>query len=139
MIKRLAVVDSELCVGCQSCMFACSRRLGSGGLGRSCILARSIGGMSRGFTVIVCRACHEPSCYKVCPTGALQLRAEGGVKLDASKCLGSECQACRAACPYGAIFWDKTADKPAVCVYCGYCADYCLYHVIAVEGVGYEP
>ena len=34
---RLAVLETERCVGCQSCTFACSRRQGEAGLTKSCI------------------------------------------------------------------------------------------------------
>jgi carbon-monoxide dehydrogenase iron sulfur subunit len=71
---RLEIIDTERCVGCQSCMFACTRQQGEGGLNRSCIGVRSLGGMERGFTVVVCRACGDPPCAEVCPTGALILR-----------------------------------------------------------------
>ena len=134
MPKRLAVIDSELCVGCQSCMFACSRRLGFGGLGRSCIQVKSVGGITRGFAVIVCRACQQPSCAKVCPTEALRFREGGGVRLDAEKCLGAGCRLCQQACPFGSVFWDDQTDKPAICFYCGYCPKYCPYGVIAMQG-----
>ena len=76
---RLAVTDAQLCVGCQCCMFACSRRQGIAGLGQSCIQARSAGGMSRGFQVVVCRACPDPPCARACPEGALEPRPGGGV------------------------------------------------------------
>lgn len=36
MPRRLSVIDVDRCVGCQSCMFACARRLGEGGLAGSC-------------------------------------------------------------------------------------------------------
>jgi len=52
---RITIVDAERCVGCQLCMFACVRRGGKGGLLDSSILIRSIGGLERGFRVIVCR------------------------------------------------------------------------------------
>jgi len=134
MAKRLAVIDVDLCVGCQSCMFACSRRYGDAGLANSAILVKSVGGVERGFTVIVCRACKNPPCARVCPVDALNVREAGGVLLDASKCIG--CGFCREACPYGAIFWNEEQNKPVICVYCGYCANYCPYNVIALEDIG---
>lgn len=134
MGKRLAVVDVDLCVGCQSCMFACSRRLGTAGLANSAIHVRSIGGVERGFTVIVCRACNDPPCARVCPVDALTVRKDGGVRLDPGKCIG--CGICREVCPYGAIFWNEERNKPVICIYCGYCESYCPYGVIALEEIG---
>jgi Fe-S-cluster-containing dehydrogenase component len=133
MVKRLAVIDVDLCVGCQSCMFACSRRVGIAGLASSAIFVKSVGGVERGFTVIVCRACDDPPCARVCPVDALDVREGGGVILDASKCIG--CGFCSEACPYGAIFWNEEQNKPIVCIYCGYCANYCPYDVIALEDI----
>ncbi|MEM2905925.1 MAG: 4Fe-4S binding protein [Candidatus Bathyarchaeia archaeon] len=114
-------------------MFACARRYGLGGLGKACILATSTGGIERGFTVIVCRACPDPPCVKVCPTSALTPRVGGGVHLSLGKCIA--CHNCERACPFKAIFWDNELDKPAVCVYCGFCASFCPYGVIAHEEV----
>jgi Fe-S-cluster-containing dehydrogenase component len=133
MAKRLSVIDVDRCVGCQSCMFACVRRLGQGGLEGSCIHVRSAGGMRKGFVVIVCRACPSPSCTRVCPTEAIVDRKGGGVRFKANLCIG--CGNCVEACPFGAIFWDLEQNKPEVCVYCGYCAPYCPYDVLALEEV----
>jgi carbon-monoxide dehydrogenase iron sulfur subunit len=131
MANRLSVVDVDRCVGCQSCMFACVRRLGRGGLEGSCIHVRSAGGMRKGFVVVVCRACPDPSCARVCPTDALVLREGGGVRLKAEDCIG--CGNCVEACPFGAIFWDREQNKPQICIYCGYCASYCPWQVLALE------
>ena len=130
-IKRLSVVDVDLCVGCQSCMFACARRFGDAGLGKSAIHVRSAGGIERGFIVTVCRACTDPPCAKVCPTDALNIRRLGGVNLNPSKCIG--CKLCIDACTIGAVFWDDALQKPVICVHCGICADFCPYSVIKVE------
>lgn len=133
MAKRLSVIDIDRCVGCQSCMFACTRRMGEGGIAASCIHVQSAGGMRRGFVVVVCRACIDPPCARVCPTDALLIREGGGVRLKSERCIA--CGNCVEACPLGAVFWNPQQDKPQICVYCGYCAPYCPYDVLKLEEV----
>ena len=127
---RLSVVDTDRCVGCQSCEFACSRRVNVAGLTRSCIGVRSAGGMERGFVVIACRACTDPPCARVCPTDALELRKGGGVRLAPERCIG--CRNCAEACVVRAVFWDTEANKPMICIHCGYCVKYCPHGVLAM-------
>lgn len=129
---KLAVVDTERCVGCQSCMFACARMQGEAGLAKSRIGVKSIGGMERGFKVIVCRACDDPPCARVCPTGALTARSgAGGVRIDITKCIG--CAHCREACLIGAIFWNDETNKPLSCLHCGFCVKFCPYGVLDLK------
>lgn len=131
--KRLVIKDPGLCVGCQLCMYACARRFPDAGLAKSAIRVRSVGGFERGFVVIVCRACPDPPCAKVCPTDALIRRKGGGVILNPSLCIG--CGNCVEACPFGAIQWDITLDKPVICAHCGYCVDFCPHDVLGLEEV----
>jgi Fe-S-cluster-containing dehydrogenase component len=133
LAKRLSVIDVDSCVGCQSCMFACARRLGQGGLAASCIGVHSAGGIRKGFVVVVCRACADPPCARVCPTDALHPRPGGGVRFKADLCIG--CGNCVQACSIGAVFWDIHEQKPQICVYCGLCAPFCPYDVLALEEV----
>ena len=132
--KKLVVGDTERCVGCQSCMFACARRQGEAGLAKTCIGVRSAGGMERGFIVVVCRACDDPPCAKACPYGALKTLPGGGVKLDMGKCMG--CDHCRKACMIGAIYWDDGENKPMICNHCGYCGKYCPHGLLKLGRKG---
>lgn len=125
---KLSIIDSKRCVGCQSCMFACVRRNGEAGLSDSSIMIRSAGGISNGFKIIVCCACKEPPCAKVCPNDALIPQKNGGVKLDKTKCIG--CKMCQKACIINAVFWNIDENKPAICVQCGYCVKYCPHGVL---------
>lgn len=114
-------------------MLACNRRFGEAGTAKSAIHVRSAGGIERGFVLLVCRACLDPPCTKVCPTGALTARGGGGVALNQDRCVG--CKLCVEACTIGAVFWDEGNEKPVICVHCGYCANYCPYGVIKIEEV----
>ena len=128
---RLEIINTERCVGCQNCMFACTRRQGVAGLAKTCIGVKSIGGMKRGFTVVVCRACEDPPCVKICPTGSLTPKPGGGVRFDTTKCTG--CGNCRDACIIGAVFWNDETNKPMICVHCGYCVQFCPHGVLGLE------
>ena len=125
---NLSITDTEKCIGCQSCMFACARRQGKVGFGEARLAVRSVGGMERGFAIIVCRGCQDPPCAKVCPTKALKLRTHGGVICDLKSCIG--CQRCQDACLIGAIFWDEEINKPMICYHCGYCVTFCPHGVL---------
>ncbi|MFH1327765.1 MAG: 4Fe-4S binding protein [Candidatus Bathyarchaeota archaeon] len=134
--KKLSVIDVDLCVGCQCCMFACTRRFAEAGISKSAIHVQSAGGFERGFVVTVCRACQDPPCMKVCPTDALMFRKGGGVTLTSAKCIG--CQNCVEECTINAIFWDNEVNKPIICVHCGYCTDFCPYYVLGLKSIGSE-
>ena len=128
---KLKVIDSQRCVGCQLCMFACSRRSGVAGLSNSCIGVKSAGGMSKGFTVIVCRSCKNAPCARACPVDALEMRPEGGVRLKAEKCIG--CGNCKGACILHAVYWNAETQKPLICIQCGVCAKYCPHGVLELK------
>lgn len=125
---RLSIKDAKRCVGCQTCMFACTRRTGQAGLSNSCIGIKSQGGMSNGFSVIICRSCYNPPCAAVCPTGALTEKPVRGVVFNSSKCIG--CGNCKKACVVKAVFWNETENKPAICVHCGFCVKFCPHNVL---------
>jgi len=125
---KLSIIDADRCVGCQSCMFACSRRRGKAGLTNSSIMIKSKAGIETGFMVIVCCSCLNPPCARVCPTGALIPNKTSGVKLDPAKCNG--CGFCKEACIIGAVNWDTDNEKPEICIQCGYCVSYCPHGVI---------
>jgi anaerobic carbon-monoxide dehydrogenase iron sulfur subunit len=127
---KLTITDAQRCIGCQSCMFACVRRQGKVGLAETCIGVKSIGGMEKGFTVVVCRACEDPPCAKVCPNSALTPRKGGGVRLDTAKCIG--CGHCRESCMLKAIYWNEETNKPVICIHCGYCTAYCPHGVLQI-------
>lgn len=131
MPKRLFVLDADHCVGCQLCVFACARRPGVGGLSGTGIWVRSAGGIRKGFVVVACRACADPSCARVCPVDALEIRPEGGVRLHPELCIG--CRNCVGACPFGAAIWDSAHEKPTICTGCGYCVEYCAYDVLKLK------
>ena len=129
---RLEVLDSDKCVGCQCCMFACTRIHKDVGLAKSCIGVKSAGGMQHGFMQTTCRACVDPPCARACPEDALLPRKGGGVILKTERCTG--CGTCVKACPFGAITVVKGVaivdnDK---CTSCELCVASCPKALIAM-------
>lgn len=115
-MSRRVEVDASRCTGCRACMLTCSlRRTGEVRLSGSAIRVVSAPDEAA-HAPIVCRSCEDRPCVEVCPVGAIR-DAEDTPILDVDQCIG--CKACTAACPYGAISFDKAAEKAVKCDLCG--------------------
>ena len=129
--KVLKAVAMERCIGCYSCMFACSRIVhDSLSWSRSGILVRSLGGLSAGFEASYCLACPLPPCADACPSGALTKFPGGGVRYHRELCL--LCGRCASACPVNAIRLDAETGEPVLCVHCGNCVPFCPHACLAM-------
>lgn len=123
--KGYLVYDSRLCLGCQSCMFACSlthEGVANPSLSRIQIIrdAPSFTKYPYDVVVSVCRQCVSPLCVQVCPTGACHVDEEHGNirRIDESKCIG--CQRCIQSCPQKPhrTIWDSAKRKSTKCDLC---------------------
>jgi Fe-S-cluster-containing dehydrogenase component len=131
--RRIKVAHPERCIGCLSCMFACSRtHTGRASLQDSAIKILTRGGIEGDFVVVVCRGCENPPCARACPTGALERRPDGSVVFHKDLCTG--CGKCKDACLIGAITLGKEG-KPIKCMHCGACVAFCPHGVLELEEV----
>ncbi|MGC9470255.1 MAG: DMSO/selenate family reductase complex B subunit [Bacteroidales bacterium] len=128
-MKQLAFYfDSQYCSGCKTCQVACKDKndLGPGILWRR---VYEIGGgtwKKEGeawvhdiFTYnlsMSCNHCDDPICLRVCPTGAVEKREDGIVRIDQNKCMG--CRYCEWACPYGSPRFDEGKGLMGKCDMC---------------------
>lgn len=134
MAKVLKAREMNKCIGCFTCMLICAGvNRQNHSLQKSCIRVRTSGGLSGRFVALVCHACREPACAEVCPTSALTPRENGGVLLDAHKCIG--CRRCQEACVAHAVGFDEDEKKPIICHHCGLCARYCPHGCLVLQEV----
>lgn len=119
------VYDSRLCLGCQSCMFACSvthEGEANPSLSRIQIIRDAPSFTKYPFDVVmsVCRQCVTPICVQNCPTGACHVdEANGNIRMiDQSKCVG--CQRCIQSCPQRPhrTIWNPVKKKSTKCDLC---------------------
>jgi protein NrfC len=119
------VYDSRLCLGCQSCMFACSMThegKANPSLSRIQIIrdAPSFTKYPYDIVMSVCRQCVSPLCVQKCPTGACHVDAAyGNVRMiDQTKCIG--CMACIDSCPQRPhrTIWNSEKKKSTKCDLC---------------------
>ncbi|NLA74747.1 MAG: 4Fe-4S dicluster domain-containing protein [Deltaproteobacteria bacterium] len=119
------VYDSRLCLGCQSCMFACSlthEGVANPSLSRIQIIrdAPSFTKYPYDVVVSVCRQCVSPLCVQVCPTGACHVdEANGNIRrIDQDKCIG--CKRCIQSCPHDPhrTIWNPVIKKSSKCDLC---------------------
>ncbi len=92
-------IDPRRCIGCQSCVQACSEC--DTHKGQSMIqldyLDRAI---STQTVPVICMHCDSPTCAEVCPADAIKRTADGVVQ-SARKPRCIACNNCVLACPFG--------------------------------------
>lgn len=104
MKQNILLVDLDRCIGCMGCQVACKLE-NNVALGSSRIRVLTVGptgvfpDLEMYFLPVMCQQCEEPSCVRVCPTGASYKRGgDGDVLIDQDLCIG--CESCQKACPY---------------------------------------
>jgi len=115
--KKVIVIDPDKCVGCHSCEMACSlKNFQKCSPLLSRIRIQEFRDVNT-FIPIVCQACEDATCIKVCPMGARIRLESGAVVTNESACIG--CRACIYACPFAAPVINLETGKTMTCDLCG--------------------
>jgi tetrathionate reductase subunit B len=133
-------IDIGKCIGCTSCMRACSMenevphghfrtwveryRVDSHGnvdvdapQGDMFSYPEMDGDVAKAFFVPkLCNHCEKSVCSQVCPVGASYHSEEGAVLVDDKHCIG--CGYCVQACPYGCRFINEETHVADKCTWC---------------------
>ncbi len=97
-MNRFVIADPGRCIGCNTCLAACSAAHEQKGAQKAPRL--TVTRTATGSAPVLCRQCDDAPCARVCPVEAIRLEG-GAVKLDEKRCVG--CKMCALACPFGAI------------------------------------
>ena len=129
-LKRPAFfLDVQICIGCKTCMVACTDKNDPGQGIRWRRVVEYCGGQWLplpdgtfrqdifGYYISVsCNHCENPICVEVCPTGAMNQNENGIVTVDQARCMG--CRYCEWACPYGAPQYQAGKGRMSKCNFC---------------------
>ena len=102
-MNSFLIADPKQCIGCGTCMAACSSVHQAKGLQKKSRLTVMKHGTAT--APVMCRHCEDAPCATVCPVKAIT-QEDGKVLLNETLCIG--CTLCAIACPFGAVSLDGT-------------------------------
>lgn len=109
-------VDPNRCIGCQSCVNACSEC--DTHKGHSMIHLETVQRTESPQTVpMVCMHCDSPTCAEVCPADAIK-RTSDGVVQSAKKPRCIACNNCVISCPFGVPKMESNFELMMKCDMC---------------------
>jgi len=130
------VIDVGRCVGCYNCFLAC-RDEHAGNDHTPVAVAQPESGhrwidihvreqgsfpvLRVSYTPVPCLHCQDAPCMSAARDGAIRRRADGIVLIDPNKATGQ--RGLVEACPYGAIYWNKSANTAQKCTFCAHLLD----------------
>ncbi|MCR5583798.1 MAG: 4Fe-4S dicluster domain-containing protein [Eggerthellaceae bacterium] len=122
-MTRLAFYfNSARCVGCKTCVVACSKKNNLPlGVSYRRVTSYEVGEYPAATFYhwsATCNHCENPGCVRTCPTGAMYKSADGTVQHDDDVCIG--CGSCVFACPYGV---PQIVREEGIAKKCNACAD----------------
>jgi carbon-monoxide dehydrogenase iron sulfur subunit len=129
-------VNTPKCTGCRLCEIVCSvHHEGAVNLTKARIRVSDSYEESL-FLPHVCQLCEPAPCVEACPAQALTRDFQTGIiSVDDALCSG--CQLCEEACPYQAIWWEKSLGRLFVCDRCNgrpVCLEFCTTGALKGQG-----
>lgn len=114
--EKIFVVDAAKCDGCRDCLKACSmKHFGVETVEHSRIRIEAFPDGNL-YVPVVCQACGDSLCIKVCPMNARVKLESGAVVTDEERCIG--CKTCVYVCPIGAPVENPVSGKLMTCDRC---------------------
>ena len=119
MTDKVIGIEYDKCTGCRICEAACAiSNCGESNPAKARIRSVRIEEEAGFMSIpVVCMKCINPLCKEICPMKAISDDPKTGARqIDKDKCIG--CSACVYACPFGAIFVDRSAGHAVTCTQC---------------------
>ena len=135
-MSKVFLIDVARCSGCYNCQFACKDEhcdneflpyaasqplTGQFWLKLNEYVCGNQPQLKIHYMPFLCNHCDDPACLSACKNGAIYKREDGLVIIDPQKCKG--CQACKAACPYDAIYFNEEKSIAQKCTGCAHLLD----------------
>ena len=118
MTSRLVFsIDLNRCINCKTCEMACNDFYGLMGMHRRNVVTIETDADESPLHIsISCNHCVNPVCVYSCPENNFQVRKDGIVVHNPSRCKG--CERCIQACPFDALKLNPKTNRVDKCNFC---------------------